>query len=62
MEESGYVHCACRDCMDIAMGLYGIAMCRECDAAGCQPLSSFHDWSSWQNECQRPDAYEMSES
>jgi hypothetical protein len=32
--ESGYRSCACRDCMEIAIGEPG-AMCHECEDAGC---------------------------
>lgn len=32
--ETGYQHCACRDCMEIAIGPIG-TMCTECREAGC---------------------------
>lgn len=32
---SGYVNCACRDCMEIAIG-DNDAMCSACAAAGCE--------------------------
>jgi hypothetical protein len=33
---SGYVHCACRDCFEIAIaGDEGEALCHECEEAGC---------------------------
>jgi hypothetical protein len=32
---SGYTTCACPDCSDIAIGEPGEAMCRDCEAAGC---------------------------
>jgi hypothetical protein len=33
---SGYVHCACRDCFETAVGT-APALCWECDEAGCSP-------------------------
>lgn len=47
---SGYVHCSCRDCFDIAIADNESegAFCNECEEAGC-----IHD-----DECQRSDAYE----
>lgn len=36
--QSGYLPCACRDCMEIAIGLTG-AMCHDCEEAGCEPDS-----------------------
>jgi hypothetical protein len=62
VKKSGYVPCACRDCTDVVVGFRFITMCTACDDADCQPLSSFHDRDSWQNECQRPDAYGMSQA
>lgn len=36
MTTSGYQHCACRDCMEIAIGDDGEpALCHECEEAGC---------------------------
>lgn len=35
-EQSGYVTCDCRDCMEIAIGVPG-ALCHACDDAGCDP-------------------------
>lgn len=32
---TGYTPCACRDCMEIAIGEPGVAMCHDCDEAGC---------------------------
>ena len=32
---SGYVHCACRDCFEIAIGVAGRAFCSDCEEAGC---------------------------
>lgn len=36
--ESGYTDCACRDCMEIAIGDKGAyqPFCHECEAAGCE--------------------------
>lgn len=31
----GYTPCACRDCMETAIGEPGKAYCHECDDAGC---------------------------
>lgn len=38
-KESGYTQCACRDCMDIAIGDAGKPppLCSECQEAGCDP-------------------------
>lgn len=44
----GYVPCACRDCMEIAIGKRGEALCSECEEAGCE---------AGEGECQRDDAY-----
>ena len=36
-KETGYVPCACRDCMEIAIGTSGEgALCHECESAGCE--------------------------
>jgi hypothetical protein len=43
---SGYIPCACRDCMEIAIGAPG-ALCHECETAGCDPEA----------ECCAPGAY-----
>jgi len=32
---SGYVHCACRDCMETTIG-EAVTFCEECVEAGCQ--------------------------
>ena len=32
---SGYVHCGCRDCFEIAIGEVG-DLCHECETAGCE--------------------------
>lgn len=48
LEESGYQNCACRDCMEIAIGEEG-AYCEECLEAGCP--------ESLSGECEAPGAY-----
>jgi hypothetical protein len=51
---SGYVHCACRDCMNLAISGDGKpALCGECSQCGC-------DGDGLQ-ECQSPTAYGMEE-
>ena len=59
-EAFGYVHCACRDCTDVAVGLPGIALCDECEGSDCQPVSGEYarGEASWQNQCQRDGAYD----
>ncbi len=47
---SGYRPCACRDCMEIAIGELG-AVCWECEEAQCDV----------DRECQAPGAYGGSE-
>jgi hypothetical protein len=45
---SGYVHCACGTCFEIAISgdePEGETMCSECEDAGCEP----------EGECQRED-------
>lgn len=44
---TGYVHCACRDCMEIAIGPVG-TMCSDCTEALCD---------AFYTECRRSDAY-----
>lgn len=44
---SGYRPCACRDCMEIAIGDDG-ALCWECQEAGCE---------GGETECCAPGAY-----
>lgn len=55
--QSGYTPCACRDCMDIAMG----GMCLLCEEAGCEPYApdsaDYNALPSHMRECQRDDAY-----
>lgn len=52
---SGYVDCACRDCMNPAISGDGKpALCGECSQTGC-------DWDGLQ-ECASPTAYGMEES
>lgn len=33
----GYNDCSCRDCFETAIGVPDIALCHECDDAGCEP-------------------------
>lgn len=47
--ESGYTHCACRDCFEIAITSGGPALCHDCTSHGCG--------NEPDRECQRPDAY-----
>ena len=47
---SGYVDCACRDCMNIAIASDGKpALCSDCQEAGCEAGAD--------KECQAPGAY-----
>lgn len=59
---SGYVPCACRDCMDIAIsGDDGRpALCGECEEAGCIRHSERPGFLVGHEECQRIDMYEES--
>ena len=43
---SGYVHCGCRDCFEIAVGEPG-CMCHACEDAGCEADQA----------CEAPHAY-----
>lgn len=45
----GYVPCACRDCMNVAIGKRGEAMCSDCEEHGCD--------ASGNRECESPYAY-----
>lgn len=49
--ESGYTHCACRDCFDIAISsdMRQPELCSDCEEAGCDETGC--------SECQRDDAY-----
>lgn len=51
---TGYTDCACRDCMDIAIGVAGAAYCHGCRDAGCP---GYQGQPGMSQECQRPDAY-----
>jgi hypothetical protein len=53
---SGYVQCACRDCMEIAISSGGKkrAFCSGCRDAGCP---DYQGQPGMSQECQRPDAY-----
>lgn len=55
--DSGYQHCACRDCFDLAIGVPG-AFCWACKEAGCPDYQGQEGMSQ---ECQRDDAYSGSE-
>jgi len=44
---TGYTHCACRDCFEIAIGRPGEAVCHDCVEAGCE----------LDGECSAPGAY-----
>lgn len=46
--DDGYVPCACRDCMNVAIGRRGKAMCDDCLEAGCE---------YGEHECSSPYAY-----
>jgi hypothetical protein len=46
---SGYTPCACRDCMEIAIGEPGEAYCHECESAGCPEYQGVEGMSQ---ECQ----------
>jgi len=46
---TGYTSCACRDCMETAIGTPGEALCHDCEAAGCEAGADA--------ECQSPHAY-----
>jgi hypothetical protein len=50
---SGYTPCACRDCMDTAIGDPGNALCHACRDAGCS--------NDGDAECSRADAYGVEE-
>ena len=49
--ESGYTHCACRDCMDVAISarISHPELCLLCKDAGCD--------ATGESECNRDDAY-----
>jgi hypothetical protein len=54
--QSGYVPCACRDCMEVAIEGPGEqkAYCAACEAAGCPDYQGVPGMSQ---ECQAPGAY-----
>jgi hypothetical protein len=54
--QSGYVPCACRDCMEVAIQGPGEAKayCAACEAAGCPDCQGVPGMS---RECQAPGAY-----
>jgi hypothetical protein len=49
MTGTGYTPCACRDCLEIAIGVAGKALCHECEAHGCE--------AGAEQECASPYAY-----
>ena len=51
---NGYTDCACRDCMEIAVGVPGKAFCHECIDAGCP---DYQGQPGMSQECQAPGAY-----
>jgi hypothetical protein len=51
----GYQPCACRDCFETAIGVAGVALCLECEAAGCEVGCDDHRHGH--AECQREDAF-----
>jgi hypothetical protein len=52
---SGYVACACRDCMETAITSDGkLALCSDCEDAGCE--------AGAEQECQSPNAYGCGEN
>lgn len=57
--QSGYTHCACRDCMDTTMSsdIARPELCTECADAECEIFPRGFDNSSVVWECQRDDAY-----
>lgn len=59
--QSGYTHCACRDCMDVAMSsnVSKPELCSECKDAGCVPIAPYNERIQFCStyECQRDDAY-----
>jgi hypothetical protein len=52
--QSGYTHCACRDCPDVTVSsdMSKPELCEACAEAGCGD-----PWASLWGECQRDDAY-----
>lgn len=60
---SGYTHCACRDCMDVAVSsdVSKPELCGLCEEAGCEPWKTSDvptgTWYGTSFECQRDDAY-----
>lgn len=56
--QSGYTHCACRDCMDttVSSDMSKSELCSECKNAGCEPAMRVGGMDLG-GECQRDDAY-----
>lgn len=61
--ESGYTHCACRDCMDttVSSNVRKPELCAECKDAGCESFApdsaDYNALPGHMRECQREDAY-----
>ncbi len=51
--DSGYGHCACRDCFEIVVGEEG-DFCDDCIEAGCPDRQGVEGMTQ---ECQSPTAY-----
>jgi hypothetical protein len=60
-KRSGYVPCACRDCMETAIADRSkpLAYCHECEAAGCP---DYQGQPGMSQECRAPSAYGGDES
>jgi len=56
-QQSGYQHCACRDCFELIVGKPG-DFCDGCEEAGCPDYQEVEGMSQ---ECQRLDAYGVGE-
>jgi hypothetical protein len=62
--QSGYTHCACRDCMDVTVSsdTSKPKVCDECFLAGCEAYrpgdANYEALPAHMRECQRDDAYE----
>ena len=61
--QSGYTHCACRDCMDttVSSDTSKPELCAACREADCEPWRTtdtpMSTWYGTTYECQRDDAY-----
>ena len=57
---TGYVHCACRDCFETAIGKLGEAFCHACEDAGCPDYQGI---TGMTQECQvEPELEEESDA